>query len=194
MMKPSPASPGRTVTCLAGPGFRDFTRIAASDPEDVARSCWPTVMSCWRKSKLFQQAWQAAGASHRKWQRPGPGRPDHLASETRAHWRMGANAPDNLMFTAFLISLRWMRLREAPCAARLKSISNRVLLLAALAKGTTTVRLAGIDDTRVMLDGLRLGCGRRSGTAPVRITGLAGASPVSPAACSWATQAPPCAR
>ena len=37
-----------------------------------------------------------------------------------------------------------------------KSISNRVLLLAALAAGTTTVRaLLDSDDTRVMLDALR---------------------------------------
>ena len=42
-----------------------------------------------------------------------------------------------------------------------KSISNRVLLLAALAKGTTQVRaLLDSDDTRVMLDALRtLGVG-----------------------------------
>jgi 3-phosphoshikimate 1-carboxyvinyltransferase len=42
-----------------------------------------------------------------------------------------------------------------------KSISNRVLLLAALASGTTTIHdLLDSDDTRVMLDALRaLGCG-----------------------------------
>jgi len=42
-----------------------------------------------------------------------------------------------------------------------KSISNRVLLLAALSNGTTTVHdLLASDDTRVMLDALRqLGCG-----------------------------------
>ena len=42
-----------------------------------------------------------------------------------------------------------------------KSISNRVLLLAALSQGTTEVHdLLASDDTRVMLDGLRaLGCG-----------------------------------
>ena len=41
-----------------------------------------------------------------------------------------------------------------------KSISNRVLLLAALSLGTTTVHdLLASDDTRVMLDGLRkIGC------------------------------------
>ena len=42
-----------------------------------------------------------------------------------------------------------------------KSISNRVLLLAGLAAGTTVVRdLLDSDDTAVMLDALRaLGCG-----------------------------------
>jgi len=60
-----------------------------------------------------------------------------------------------------------------------KSISNRVLLLAGLAEGTTELRdLLASDDTRVMLDALRaLGCG----VEPVagardawRITGLGG--------------------
>lgn len=67
-----------------------------------------------------------------------------------------------------------------------KSISNRVLLLAALSEGTTEVHdLLASDDTRVMLDALReIGCGvDESGAAQgvVRITGL-GASPArSPA-------------
>jgi len=60
-----------------------------------------------------------------------------------------------------------------------KSISNRVLLLAALSAGTTTLHeLLDSDDTRVMLDALRaLGCGvKHSGTA-VEITGLGGRAP-----------------
>ncbi|WP_024536913.1 bifunctional 3-phosphoshikimate 1-carboxyvinyltransferase/cytidylate kinase [Comamonas badia] len=65
-----------------------------------------------------------------------------------------------------------------------KSISNRVLLLAALSQGTTAVRsLLDSDDTRVMLDALReLGCGvEERGDGLVRITGLGGAQPRSPA-------------
>ena len=57
-----------------------------------------------------------------------------------------------------------------------KSISNRVLLLAGLAEGTTLVRdLLASDDTQVMLDALRsLGCRvEREGDA-VRIRGLGG--------------------
>ncbi|WP_298923991.1 bifunctional 3-phosphoshikimate 1-carboxyvinyltransferase/cytidylate kinase [uncultured Ramlibacter sp.] len=64
-----------------------------------------------------------------------------------------------------------------------KSISNRVLLLAALSGGTTTVHdLLDSDDTRVMLDALRaLGCGVRQDGALVEITGLGGTPPNAPA-------------
>ncbi|WP_313080600.1 bifunctional 3-phosphoshikimate 1-carboxyvinyltransferase/cytidylate kinase [Pulveribacter sp.] len=65
-----------------------------------------------------------------------------------------------------------------------KSISNRVLLLAALSEGTTEVHdLLASDDTRVMLDALRaLGCGvQEAGGGVARITGLGGRQPKSPA-------------
>ncbi|HWP13253.1 MAG TPA: bifunctional 3-phosphoshikimate 1-carboxyvinyltransferase/cytidylate kinase, partial [Ramlibacter sp.] len=64
-----------------------------------------------------------------------------------------------------------------------KSISNRVLLLAALSGGTTTVHdLLDSDDTRVMLDALRsLGCGVSHHGASVEITGLGDRAPASPA-------------
>ena len=57
-----------------------------------------------------------------------------------------------------------------------KSISNRILLLAALASGVTTVHdLLDSDDTRVMLDALRLlGCGVEQSGATLRIEGLGG--------------------
>ncbi|RZI88905.1 MAG: bifunctional 3-phosphoshikimate 1-carboxyvinyltransferase/cytidylate kinase, partial [Variovorax sp.] len=57
-----------------------------------------------------------------------------------------------------------------------KSISNRVLLLAALASGTTAVHdLLDSDDTRVMLDALaQLGCGVTRDGATTRIEGLGG--------------------
>ncbi|MDZ7891712.1 MAG: bifunctional 3-phosphoshikimate 1-carboxyvinyltransferase/cytidylate kinase [Rhodoferax sp.] len=64
-----------------------------------------------------------------------------------------------------------------------KSISNRVLLLAAMSEGSTTIYdLLDSDDTRVMLIALRtLGClVEESGTA-VRITGLAGKLPIGSA-------------
>ncbi len=65
-----------------------------------------------------------------------------------------------------------------------KSISNRVLLLAALSEGTTEVHdLLASDDTRVMLDALAaLGCTvHEPPEGPVRITGLGGQRPRSPA-------------
>jgi 3-phosphoshikimate 1-carboxyvinyltransferase len=57
-----------------------------------------------------------------------------------------------------------------------KSISNRVLLLAALASGTTTIHdLLDSDDTRVMVDALRaLGCGIDAVGSTLRITGMGG--------------------
>ena len=64
-----------------------------------------------------------------------------------------------------------------------KSISNRVLLLAALSQGTTTVHdLLDSDDTRVMLQALQqIGCGVEPAAVvpgqPLRITGLGGQLP-----------------
>lgn len=63
-----------------------------------------------------------------------------------------------------------------------KSISNRVLLLSALASGTTEIReLLDSDDTQVMLESLtRLGVTwtRHSGTDNYRVEGAGGAFPV----------------
>ena len=57
-----------------------------------------------------------------------------------------------------------------------KSISNRLLLLAALSQGTSTLHdLLDSDDTRVMLEALRqLGCGVRQNGSTVEIEGLGG--------------------
>ncbi|NDY90160.1 bifunctional 3-phosphoshikimate 1-carboxyvinyltransferase/cytidylate kinase [Ideonella livida] len=57
-----------------------------------------------------------------------------------------------------------------------KSISNRVLLLAGLAQGTTEVHdLLDSDDTRVMLAALQqLGCGLEQQGRVLRVTGLGG--------------------
>ena len=64
-----------------------------------------------------------------------------------------------------------------------KSISNRVLLLAALSAGSTVVHdVLDSDDTRVMLDALRqLGCSIEKAGDTVAITGLGGRQPHSPA-------------
>ena len=70
-------------------------------------------------------------------------------------------------------------LRSAEGRVRLpgsKSISNRVLLLAGLAAGTTAVHdLLDSDDTRVMLAALEaLGCGLRREGAVLHVTGIGG--------------------
>ena len=64
-----------------------------------------------------------------------------------------------------------------------KSISNRVLLLAALSAGTTAVHdLLDSDDTRVMLQALQqLGCRVEPSEGVVHITGLGGRAPAAPA-------------
>ncbi|HMN20603.1 MAG TPA: bifunctional 3-phosphoshikimate 1-carboxyvinyltransferase/cytidylate kinase [Ottowia sp.] len=60
-----------------------------------------------------------------------------------------------------------------------KSISNRVLLLAALCEGRTTIHdLLDSDDTRVMLQALRtLGCGVTTDGAQTTVEGLGGRPP-----------------
>src|SRR4051812_31282740 len=74
---------------------------------------------------------------------------------------------------------------DSACGAVLlpgsKSISNRVLLLAALSGGTTTVHdLLDSDDTRVMLDALRaLGCGVKHSGPAVEVIGLGERAPAS---------------
>ena len=61
-----------------------------------------------------------------------------------------------------------------------KSISNRILLLSALARGETRVGgLLDADDTKVMLDALqRLGAACRREEGAVRVSGVDGAFPV----------------
>jgi 3-phosphoshikimate 1-carboxyvinyltransferase len=60
-----------------------------------------------------------------------------------------------------------------------KSISNRVLLLAALSQGTTDLQdLLDSDDTRVMLNALReLGCQLQADAASLKVTGINGQAP-----------------
>jgi prephenate dehydrogenase len=80
---------------LAGPGFRDFTRIAASDP-----SVWRDILASNREeliaqSRHFQRALHAFETAIES------GNPDALetlieqASHTRTHWRMNAHKPQS---------------------------------------------------------------------------------------------------
>ena len=79
-----------TFLSLAGPGFRDFTRIAASDPK-----MWRDVLLANRdellaQSKLFQQALAKLETTIRAGDAQALEDMLTLASETRLHWRMGA--------------------------------------------------------------------------------------------------------
>lgn len=82
---------GKLFLSLAGPGFRDFTRIAASDP-----SVWRDILVSNREeliaqSRQFQRALRAFEAAI------ADGNPDALealiekASHARARWRMSAH-------------------------------------------------------------------------------------------------------
>ena len=84
---------GKEFLSLAGPGFRDFTRIAASEP-----NVWRDILLANREellaqSKIFQRALQAFE------QTIGSGNADALeklisqASNTRAHWRIRSGKP-----------------------------------------------------------------------------------------------------
>ena len=78
---------------LAGPGFRDFTRIAASDP-----SVWRDILIS-NREELIAQSRQFQSALHELEQCLKHGDADNLeklidqASHARAHWRMSATKP-----------------------------------------------------------------------------------------------------
>jgi prephenate dehydrogenase len=82
---------GKQYLSLAGPGFRDFTRIAASDPQ-----MWRDILIANREELLAQsQMFQETLKSFEKLITSGDG--DALeamiekASETRATWRISSN-------------------------------------------------------------------------------------------------------
>ena len=84
---------GRDFLSLAGPGFRDFTRIAASDPK-----IWRDILLANREellaqSRHFQQALQAFEQTISTGNAEVLERLIEHASDTRAHWRMSSNRP-----------------------------------------------------------------------------------------------------
>ncbi len=81
---------GDDYLSLAGPGFRDFTRIAAGEPK-----MWRDIMLANRdellaQSKIFQQALAQLEQAISSGNAQALEDMLTLASETRAHWRMGA--------------------------------------------------------------------------------------------------------
>ncbi|MDO9089306.1 MAG: prephenate dehydrogenase/arogenate dehydrogenase family protein, partial [Burkholderiaceae bacterium] len=84
---------GRDYLALAGPGFRDFTRIAAADPQmwrDILVSNREELLA---QSRLFQQSLQAMDALVDAGNAQALEALIAQASETRAHWRMSSVKP-----------------------------------------------------------------------------------------------------
>ncbi len=86
-------SQGEEFLSLAGPGFRDFTRIAASDP-----SIWRDILMS-NREELLAQSRHFQRALHAFETAIAADNPDALeslidrASTSRAHWRMSAIKP-----------------------------------------------------------------------------------------------------
>ena len=180
---------GRDLLSLAGPGFRDFTRIAASDPtmwRDILMANREEVL---KQSQRFRQSLDALeqvmlagnGPALQELLRvasrgPAAMADEHAAASAGTLGRPGADRRS--MFDIPFLDIP--PLRGASGTVRLpgsKSISNRVLLLAALADGSTLVHEPlDSDDTRVMLDALRaLGCTvQAESQGALRIDGLGG--------------------
>jgi prephenate dehydrogenase len=80
---------GKEFLGLAGPGFRDFTRIAASDPK-----LWRDVLLA-NKHELVEQAKMFSRSLHNMLEHAEKGEGEKLeemialASQTRSQWRMG---------------------------------------------------------------------------------------------------------
>ena len=133
------------------------------------------------------------------------------ASEARAGWQMNAATPQHASLKAsarteagpIVLTTKFIDIPPLSGVAGTvrvpgsKSISNRALLLAGFAAGTTVIDgVLDSDDTRVMIDALvQLGCGIEAAAAPAhraRPRRPAGADRARPA--SSATPAPRCGR
>ena len=84
---------GADYLSLAGPGFRDFTRIAASDPK-----VWRDILVANREellaqSKVFQQTLQSLEKMIANSDGDSLERLIELASDTRASWRISSQKP-----------------------------------------------------------------------------------------------------
>jgi len=79
---------GREFLSLAGPGFRDFTRIAASDPtiwRDILLSNREEVL---RQSMAFRAALDAMEHEMRSWNGPALEQQIQSASDARSQWTL----------------------------------------------------------------------------------------------------------
>jgi prephenate dehydrogenase len=84
---------GQEYLSLAGPGFRDFTRIAASDPtvwRDILLSNREEVL---RQSETFRHALEAMERQMRDWNGPDLQRLIQTASDARSQWSLSGGKP-----------------------------------------------------------------------------------------------------
>ena len=146
----APARRRATSSSLGGPGFRDFTRIAASNP-----AVWRDILMANREEILkqtqrFRHTLDADGARRRDRQHRGARGADpqrerrarRLADELgdAAHASLTGDAQRAPCSRPASSTSR--RCAGSPARVRVpgsKSISNRVLLLAGFAAGTTTI-------------------------------------------------------
>jgi prephenate dehydrogenase len=80
---------GNDFLALAGPGFRDFTRIAASDPKMWRDVLLANGQELLEQSRVFQRALHAMEVMIQAGNADGLEEMIAKASEARANWRMG---------------------------------------------------------------------------------------------------------
>jgi prephenate dehydrogenase len=84
---------GRNYLSLAGPGFRDFTRIAASDPKIWRDILIANKEELLAQSRAFQRTLQAMELMISSGNAEALEGLIEQASETRANWRMASHKP-----------------------------------------------------------------------------------------------------
>jgi prephenate dehydrogenase len=84
---------GQEYLSLAGPGFRDFSRIAASDPtiwRDILLSNREEIL---KQSEAFRQALEVLERQMRDWNGSNLQTLIQTASDARSQWQLGAKPP-----------------------------------------------------------------------------------------------------
>jgi prephenate dehydrogenase len=84
---------GQEYLSLAGPGFRDFSRIAASDPtiwRDILLSNREEIL---KQSEAFRQALEGLERQMRDWNGSNLQTLIQTASDARSQWQLGAKPP-----------------------------------------------------------------------------------------------------
>jgi prephenate dehydrogenase len=84
---------GKEFLSLAGPGFRDFSRIAASDPvvwRDILLSNREEVL---KQSEAFRAALEAMERSMRDWSSDALQQQIASASDARTQWTLNSQGP-----------------------------------------------------------------------------------------------------